>query len=87
MNAVRTNEKALFMSYCRDLAERRFRQGVPQEEVCRALTLLKQVCMSQLSEEEELAPFERALYDHVTMTFQFGCDQVAELYENLTGEL
>ncbi len=87
MNAVRTAEKVLFMSYCRDLAERRFKQGVPREEVCRALALLQQVCVTQLLEEEELQPLRREIHDHVTMTFQFGCDQVAEVYEFLSGEL
>ena len=37
MNAIRTREKAVFMSYCRDLAERRFSQGFRAEEVCYAL--------------------------------------------------
>ena len=37
MNAVRTRERTILVSYCRDLAERRFRQGFPSREVCDAL--------------------------------------------------
>lgn len=87
MNAVRTAEKGVFRAYCRDLAERRYQQDVPQAEVCRALSLLQQVCVTQLLEEAELASFRREIHDHVTMTFQFGCDEVAEIYELLSGEL
>jgi len=86
MNAVRTAEKAVFLAYCRDLAARRHAQGVPRDEVCRALELLHQVCLAHLLEDPELERYHRAVHDHVTMTFQFACDQVAEVYENLDGE-
>ena len=51
MNSIRTREKAVFMSYCRDLAERRFAQGFRAEEVCYALTTLNEVCLKILSSD------------------------------------
>lgn len=48
---------------------------------------LQQACVTRLLEEEELQPLKREIHDHVAMTFRFGCDQVAEVYELLSGEL
>jgi len=45
------------MSYCRDLAERRFSQGFRAEEVCYALTSLNQVCLRVLSSDHAARAF------------------------------
>jgi hypothetical protein len=85
LNAVRTGEKGLFTAYCRDLAEKRFEDNFGPIEVCRALVRLDKTCLQVLREDPETEGLEGALHDHLTMTVQFGCDQVLETYEELTG--
>jgi nucleoside-diphosphate-sugar epimerase len=86
MNSIRTREKAVFMSYCRDLAERRFSQGFRAEEVCYALTTLNQICLKVLS-ADHAAPSLHLLFDYVTATIQFGIDTVQDVFEQLGGEI
>ena len=84
MNSIRTREKAVFMSYCRDLAERRFAQGFTLDEVCYALTTLNLLCLRALAADPE-APDIEQLYEHITATIQFGIDEVQDVYERLGG--
>ena len=48
MNAVRTRERSILVSYCRDLAERRFAQGFQTREVCDALRELNRIVYKRL---------------------------------------
>jgi hypothetical protein len=86
LNAVRTGEKGLFTAYCRDLAEKRFADGFAADEVCSTLELLNQTCVDALREDPESNGLEDAISIHVAMTFQFGCDQILETFEELGGE-
>jgi nucleoside-diphosphate-sugar epimerase len=87
LNAVRTGEKGLFTAYCRDLAEKRHEDGFSGEEVCRALMLLNDTSVAVLEADPEAMGLEEALRDYLTMTVQFGCDQVMEIYDELGGEV
>ena len=83
LNAIRTREKGVFMAYCRDLAERRFKQGFGVEEVSFALATLNDICLKFLHLDSELVPLKQSIHDNVTSTIQFGIDQVQETYELL----
>ena len=55
--------------------------------LCRAgLELLNDTCLDVLASDEEAVGLEAALREYLTMTVQFGCDQVLEIYEELGGE-
>jgi nucleoside-diphosphate-sugar epimerase len=81
MDAVRTREKAVFMTYCRDLAERRIQQGFLEAEVCAALETLNEVCLEVLGRDPEARGLQQAMHDYITTTIQFGVDQIQEIYE------
>jgi nucleoside-diphosphate-sugar epimerase len=86
LSAIRTGEKGLFTAYCRDLARKRFAEGFEGEEICRALESLNEECLAVLRADPEAAGLDEALRDHLTMTVQFGCDQVMEIYDELGGD-
>ena len=79
--AIRTGDKGAFMNCCRAQAERWREQGLPLEQFWEALDTLGHVCVATLREAPEAAELEPALYDHVTMTFQFAIDAVHEEHE------
>jgi len=85
-SAVRTRDRGLFTAYCRDLAEKRLMQGFGVQEVCGAMQTINATCMEFLEEDPEAEDLGVALYDHITMTMQFGCDQILEIYEEVGGE-
>jgi nucleoside-diphosphate-sugar epimerase len=81
MNAVRTRERAVFVSYCGDLAERRFHEGYRSHEVCDALQILNQICFKILLREPEGPGLKDEMYDHITTTLRAGCDRAQEVFE------
>jgi nucleoside-diphosphate-sugar epimerase len=83
MNAVRTRERAVLVSYCGDLAARRFREGFRSHEVCDALQLLNQICFKTLLRDPEAAGLKEEMYDHITTTLRAGCDRAQEVFEEL----
>jgi nucleoside-diphosphate-sugar epimerase len=85
MNAVRTRDRAVLLDYCRDLAERRLEESFGREEVCTAVQELGRVCLKTLREDPDSKGLEEEMQGQVAMTLMFGCDQVHETFERLTG--
>lgn len=85
-SAVRTSDRGLFTAYCRDLAEKRLMQGFGVQEVCGAMQTVNATCLEILHDDPEAEDLGTALHDHITMTMQFGCDQILEIYEEVGGE-
>jgi nucleoside-diphosphate-sugar epimerase len=83
MDAVRTGERALLVSYCRDLAERRFERGFTAGEVCDALEELNRICLRVLLRDPEARLLRTEIEDHVSMTLRWSCDEVQETFEHL----
>ncbi len=83
MNAVRTRERAVFMGYCRDIAEARFAQGFSADEVCTALEVLNDICTRTILEDPESDGLQDRIFEHLTMTMRIGEDQVQEVFEDL----
>lgn len=84
MNAIRTRDKSLFRTYCQELAEKRFEQGFDLREVAEIFSVWNKVCIDILSEDSAMKelPFH-VLRDYITITLQFGIDEIQEVYEQL----
>jgi nucleoside-diphosphate-sugar epimerase len=85
MNSVRTEERGLFVGYCRDFAAKRFHDGFGVGEVVAALRGIDHHCVEVLRSDPEGFGLENALKKHLSMTIEFGCDQVLEVFEDLSG--
>jgi len=85
-SSIRTRDRGLFTTYCRDLAEKRLMQGFGVREVVGALLTMNGVCVDMLRRDPEAEDLEHAIHDHLSMTVQFGCDQILEIYEEVGGE-
>ena len=83
MNAVRTRERGILVSYCRDLAVRRFEQGYEAREVCNALRELNRIAFKHLRRDPESEGLREDIKDHVTMTLTWGCDEAQQVFEHL----
>jgi nucleoside-diphosphate-sugar epimerase len=81
LSAVRTRDKGVFMGYCRDLAERRQKEGFTANELCGALEALNLVCWRVLRRDPESRGLRQAITDYVTSTLRSGCDQAQEVFE------
>jgi len=85
-SSIRTRDRGLFTTYCRDLAEKRLMQGFGVREVVGALLVLNGICVDALRHDPEAEDLSSAIHDYVSMTVQFGCDQILEIYEEVGGE-
>ena len=86
-NAVRTREKALFKTYCDDIARRRFAQGFSADEVVQIIQLKHDSCVRVLLNDPRVRGLEDALHETVDMTFRLGIDQVQDTFDELMGDL
>lgn len=86
MNAVRTRERAVFLAYCHDLAERRFEQGYSGDELRAALNTLHDVCLDVLGNDPDVEPLRPYLHEHITTTMRFAIDEIDETFDVLNEE-
>ncbi len=83
LNAVRTEDRHVLAAYCRDLAERRYRQGYKVEELCGAVEALDGVCATVLARDPESTTLAHEIFDNVTTPLKWGVDRIQESYETL----
>jgi hypothetical protein len=83
VNAVRTRDRAVFVDYCRALAQRRHQQGFGRDEVAGALDLLNDICVDTVSRDPEASDLEKHVFEHVTMTLRLGMDAIEEAFDDL----
>ena len=83
LQAIRSGEKARFMAYCHELARVRHGQGFQADEVVSGLRSLEAFCRQGIQQDPDSQSLEQALRDHLSMTIEFGVDQVLATYEDL----
>ena len=59
---------------------------LPAALVVGALWALNGICVDTLRRDPEAEDLEDAIHDYLSMTVQFGCDQILEIYEEVGGE-
>lgn len=82
--AVRSGDKAGFADHCREFASKRAEEGAPGIEWAAALDVINDLCERALARHASAVEWQRNVYDHVTMTVQYGLDAVLDACE--TGE-
>ncbi len=83
LDSVRTRDKTIYGSFCRDLAELRFAQGFHPKEVREALQTFRDVCLGILHGDEDAADLSEEIEKHVLMTMLYGCDQIEDAFDRL----
>jgi nucleoside-diphosphate-sugar epimerase len=81
-NAVRTRERVDFMSYCRELAMRRLDEGFDGSEVLGALQTVDDICVRAVVADPEGQAMLPHVHHYLSMTVQYGIDQVREAIED-----
>ena len=83
-NAVRTRDRKILVSYCSNLAERRFAQGFRSDELCGALEALNLVVFRVLRRDSATEGLRQEMLDLVTVPLRFSCDEVQETFDRLS---
>jgi len=77
-SAVRTRERTDFLTYCRDVTERRLDQGFSPRDLVNALEILQGICLEVLKNDPEAEDVLPHLGRHLSATIRFGIDHVKE---------
>jgi hypothetical protein len=85
VQSIREGRRGTFMAYCRDLADHRAQQGLDADELVRVLRSFERICRQELAQDPESAPIAAAVHDYLTMTIEFGIDQVLDVFEHRDG--
>lgn len=83
LDSVRTGDKSIFRVACQELAKRRRKDGITLDEMTSALDALNDLSVLFLTTKRSDAGWSLALYDHMTMTAQFGVDAVYDVFEGV----
>ena len=83
IESVRTGEKAVFRSACREFAARAIREGIEASECVDTLDAFGDLSVLALAADDPSRSWTLTLYDHVTMTVQFGIDEVRDTFEDV----
>jgi len=81
VDSVRTGDKQVFRAAARDLVRRHSGRPTPADELSGLLHALGDAATLALAAKEAGPEWELGLLDHVTMTVQFGVDEIADLGE------
>ena len=84
-NSIRTADRTVFRSYCRELAARRHGQGFTCDEVCAAMALERHVVLSTLRKDPRTAKLVRDVDERVASTFAAGVDEIQDVFEEFDG--
>ena len=78
---MRAGDKEILRRACRELGSRRRAEGFSQDEITALLDALNDLCVLALAGGDSGAGWALALHDHVTMTVQFGIDEVCDVFD------
>jgi len=80
VESIRAADQDVFLACSRDLGMRRRAEGIPRPEVAGMLDALSDSIVLALSPVRRDTSWNLALIDHVTMTVQFGLDELHDVY-------
>lgn len=84
--AVRTGDRLDVLTYAHNLAIERFVEGFEFSEVSHAIDYIGCYLVETLASLEELKGMNQRIHDEIMMTIQLVIDEMADIYENVTGE-
>jgi len=89
--AVRTGDRLHVLSYARNLASERYKEGFKASEVIEAIQFIGEYIVKVLLEQPELMEIpdrqdmEQRVYDGITLTIQLITDEFQDSYDKLRG--
>jgi len=81
LTSVDTGNRMSLLNYFEISGMSRFEAGFTANEIVRLLTQLNDEIIGRLEKVEKLSPFEREIYDSVSMPIEFGKDEIEQQYE------
>lgn len=81
LTSIDTGKRMLVLTYFEVSGMSRFEAGFTAKEIVYLLTRLDDTIVEHLAKVEELKPFDKEIYDSVSMPIEFGKDEIEQQYE------
>ena len=81
---IRTGERSYIMDYGEHLAEHRYFENFPVEEVMNAIRLTTEVIVEMLVNQPELKDMKGRINDEIAITLQMVMDEIEDTYLRLS---
>ncbi|MCF7808756.1 MAG: NAD(P)-dependent oxidoreductase [Candidatus Marinimicrobia bacterium] len=79
--SVRHGDRSMMMTFARDLSQRRMEQGVSLDELCGALTIIRDTITKILYSEPRLTDIKLQVHDNIYLAIQLSMDEIKDEYE------
>jgi hypothetical protein len=84
--AVRTGNRIDLLNYAKNLASEKFLKNLQFSEVTHAIDFIGCYLVETMYSQKELEGLRQRVHDEIMMTIQLLIDELADMYEDLTGE-
>jgi nucleoside-diphosphate-sugar epimerase len=84
LTSVRHGDRSIMISFGRDLAKTRFKEGVSVIELCDALKVVKNVLLRNLYNNPRLKSIKLLINDNITLAIKLATDEIKDTYDILT---
>ena len=84
LTSVRHGDRSIMISFGRDLAKTRFKEGVSVVELCDALKVVKNVLLRNLYTNPRLKNMKLLINDNITLAIRLAIDEIKDTYDTLT---
>lgn len=84
LTSVRHGDRSIMISFGRDLAKTRYKEGVSVVELCDALKVVKNVLVRNLYNNPRLKNMKLLINDNITLAIQLATDEIKDTYDILT---
>ena len=84
LTSVRHGDRSIMITFGRDLAKTRYREGVSVVELCDALKVVKNVLVRNLYNNPRLKNMKLLINDNITLAIQLATDEIKDTYDILT---
>jgi len=84
LTSVRHGDRSIMISFGRDLAKTRFKEGVSVVELCDALKVVKNVLLRNLYNNPRLKNMKLLINDNITLAIRLAIDEIKDTYDILT---
>lgn len=83
-NDICTGDRTYILNYAERIAEHRFIEKVPLEQVLNAVKLTTDTIIAYLLSQEELKEMRQRIFDEITLTLQMMMDEIEDTYMRLS---
>ncbi len=83
LTSVRHGDRSIMITFAQDVSHRQLQESVSLDELCKALTIIRDVTTEGLYHNPKLSSLKLLVHDYITLAIQLAIDEIKDIYENV----